>query len=389
MRVLMIGWEFPPFFSGGLGVHVYNLTRELARKGVEVTYVMPKTHTPVSAPWVRIVQAPFYADFGIYALSEGGAVEDYPSDPLEGARAFTEAVMNTVKRLLQQGERFDIIHCHDWISFPAGIALKHILGIPLVITFHATEYSRTADRPYKPILDIEAHAIKEADHIITVSKKIRDDELVARYGADPSKISVIYNGINVEQFMREDVPKIDKNAPIVLFLGRLTFQKGPEYFLQAAKLVHEILPDVQFIIKGKGFLLPALVKMAAKLGIADKTIFLTQQMSDAELAALYRAADVYVMPSVYEPFGLTALEALVSGTPVILSKRVGATDIVHHVLTVDYWDVEEMANKIISVLLWEPLRRTLSRNGQEEAKKYSWSWVADETINKVYKRVIQ
>jgi len=267
MRVLMIGWEFPPFFSGGLGIHVYHLTRELARKGIDVTYVMPKTHIPVSAPWVRIVQAPFYADIGIYALSGGTVVEDYPSDPLEGAKAFTEAVVNTVMRMVERGEKFDIIHCHDWISFPAGIALKHLLGIPLVITFHATEYSRTADRPYKPILDIEAQAIREADRIITVSKKIRDEELVERYGADPQKISVIYNGIDVDQFLRDDLPQIDKTAPIVLFLGRLTFQKGPEYFLRAAQLVHKVLPDAQFVIKGRGFLLPALTKMAAKLRI--------------------------------------------------------------------------------------------------------------------------
>ena len=389
MRVLMIGWEFPPFFSGGLGIHVYHLTRELSRKGVDVTYVMPKTHMPVSAPWVRIIQAPFYADIGIYSLSGGMAVEDYPSDPLEGARAFTDAVVKTVTQMVQRGERFDVIHCHDWISFPAGIALKRLLNIPLVVTFHATEYSRTADRPYKPIMDIEREAIQEADHIITVSKKIRDEELVKRYGADPGKISVIYNGIDVDQFLRDDIPKIDKTAPMVLFFGRLTFQKGPEYFLRAAQLVHKVLPDAQFVVAGRGFLLPALTKMAAELGIADRTIFITQKMSEAEVAALYRAADVYVMPSVYEPFGITALEALVSGTPVILSKRVGATDIVHHVLTVDYWDVEEMANKIIAVLMWEPLRRVLGRNGQEEAKKYSWSWVADETINKAYKRVIE
>ncbi len=387
----MIGWEFPPFFSGGLGIHVYHLTRALAKKNVSVTYVMPKTEHKISAPWLRIVQAPFYAEFGIYSLSEQGegGVDDYPQDPMEGAKAFTDAVIRTVRHLVEAGERFDLIHCHDWISFPAGIALKKELHIPLVVTFHATEFSRTADRPYQPIVDIEKRAIEEADWIITVSKKIRDDELIKRYGADPSKISVIYNGIDVETFTRKDIPQIPKNSPIVLFFGRLTFQKGPEYFLQAARLVHQIIPDARFIVAGRGFLLPSLTKMAAELGIAHRTIFITQRMSNEELAALYRAADVYVMPSVYEPFGITALEALVSGTPVIISKRAGVTDIVHHVLTVEYWDVEDMANKIISVLRWAPLKKVLAQNGKWEAARYSWDWVADETIHKAYGAVLK
>lgn len=394
MRVLMIGWEFPPFFSGGLGVHAFYLTKHLTSKDVQILYVMPYKGVKVSAPWLKILQVPVEGDIGPYLqiLGDGSfktafGEDKYPANPVEGAKKYAENVVKAVREYIRvTGERFDLIHCHDWITFLAGIRLKEILGIPLVVTFHSTEYSRTADRPYEAILNIEREASSRADRIIAVSRKFKQ-ELVERLGTDPEKIDVIYNAIDTEPFERVKLSEFRKDHPIVLFFGRLTFQKGPEYFLRAAKLVSEVMPEVKFIIAGKGFLLPSLIQEAARMGIADKVLFLGY-VPEEKKALLYRYADVYVMPSVYEPFGITALEAMAAGTPVIVSKSAGVTDLVKHVLTVDFWDVEELANKIISVLQHKALCNVLARNGYIEIKRYTWDSAAELTLQ-TYKKVLE
>ncbi len=394
MRVLMIGWEFPPFFSGGLGVHAYYLTKHLASKNVQILYVMPYKGVRVSAPWLKILQVPVEGEIGPYLQFMGDGSfktafgeDKYPADPVTGARNYAKNVVRAVLEYIKiTGEKFDLIHAHDWITFLAGIALKEKLGIPLVVTFHSTEYSRTADRPYDKILEIEKGAVEKADRIIAVSKKFMN-EVVERLGADPKKIDVIYNAIDTEPFERVKISEFKKSHPIVLFFGRLTFQKGPEFFLRAAKLVSEVMPDVKFIVAGKGFLLPSLIQEAARMGISDKVLFLGYVPEDKK-AMLYRYADVYVMPSVYEPFGITALEAMASRTPVIVSKNAGVTDLVKNVLTVDFWDVEELANKIISVLRHEPLRKVLVKNGYMELKRYTWDSAAELTL-RTYKKVLR
>jgi len=394
MKVLMIGWEFPPFLSGGLGVHAYYITKHLAAKGVEVLYVMPYKGVKVSSRWVKILQVPVDGDVGPYlqvldGKQEGAASggEIYPVDPIEGAKGYAEKVVRAVQEYLRTtGEKFDLIHCHDWITFLAGIKLKELLKIPLVVTFHSTEYSRTADRPCEDILNIERAAVSMADRIIAVSNKFKQ-ELVQRIGADPGKIDVIYNATDFEPFERVNLCGLQKKHPIVLFLGRLTFQKGPEYFLRAAKLVSEVVPEARFVVAGNGFLLPSLIREAAALGIADK-VFFPGYVSGERKVLLYKYADVYVMPSVYEPFGITALEAMAAKTPVIVSKNAGVTDLVKHVLTVDFWDVEELANKIISVIKYKVLREVLGRNGYQEAKTYTWDSAAELTI-KTYEKVLR
>jgi len=394
MRILMIGWEFPPFLSGGLGVHAYYITKHLAPKGADITYVMPNKGVKVSSPWLRILQVPLEENIGPYLQWSGNGSRKtafggdvYPEDPIEGARSYAESVVEAVQAYIRAtGEKFDLIHCHDWITFLAGIKLKEILGIPLVVTFHSTEYSRTADRPCEDILDMERCAVSKADRIIAVSKKFMQ-ELVERIGADPEKIDVIYNATDTEPFDKAKLFEFQKNHPTVLFLGRLTFQKGPEYFLRAAKLVLEVIPEARFIVAGNGFLYPALIQESANLGIADKVAFLGYVSGDKK-ALIYRYADVYVMPSVYEPFGITALEAMAAETPVIVSKNAGVTDLVKHVLTVDFWDVEELANKIISVLKHRVLRKVLAENGYREVKKYTWDSAAELTL-KTYGKVLR
>ncbi len=394
MRVLMIGWEFPPFFSGGLGVHAFYLTKHLASKGVKILYVMPYKGVRVSEPWLKILQVPVEGDIGPYLqiLGDGSfktafGEDKYPADPIDGARKYARNVVRAVLEYMKATrERFDLIHCHDWITFLAGMQLKRELGIPLVVTFHSTEYSRTADRPYEKILEIERQTVNEADRIIAVSKKFKQ-ELVERLGADPEKIDVIYNAIDTEPFETVKLSEFKKDHPVVLFFGRLTFQKGPEYFIRAAKLVLEVMPDVRFIVGGKGYLLPSLLEEAARLGIADHVLFLGY-VPEEKKPLLYRYADVYVMPSVYEPFGITALEAIAAGTPVIVSKNAGVTDLVRNVITVDFWDVEGLANKIISVLRHEPLRRVLVKNGKIEIKRYTWDSAADLTL-RTYRKVLQ
>lgn len=388
MRILMIGWEFPPFLSGGLGVHAYYITKHLSERDVEIVYIMPRKCEEISAPWLKILQIPVDGSIGPYMVGHNAPLggDIYPNDPAEGARKYAESTVAAVQEYLNStGEQFDLIHCHDWITFMAGAKLKEALGIPLVVTFHSTEYSRTADRACEQIVEIERDAAIRADRIIAVSYKFKQ-ELVDRIGADPDKIDVIFNATDLEPFERRITYEIQKKRPIVLFLGRLTFQKGPEFFLRAAKLVSEIIPEARFVIAGSGFLQQSLIREAAVLGIADKVVF-TGYVAGEQKLALYKHADVYVMPSVYEPFGITALEAMAAETAVIVSKNAGVTDLVNHVLTVEFWDVEGLANKIISVIKHRVLQRVLAKNGYSEVRKYTWGSAAELT-KETYKRVL-
>ncbi len=385
MHVLMIGWEFQPFHVGGLGRHTYYLTKSLAARGVKITYVMPLWKKGFSVPWMRIVQVPLDMEIGPYMVIRGSEVVGYPKDPIEGAKRFAENVFKVVKRLIEQGERFDLVHCHDFITYLAAKKIKEVFGIPLVITFHATEFSRTADRPYWRVVEIEKDAVRFADAIIAVSN-IFKRELVEKLGADPNKITVIHNAIDTEPFEKVRISEWRKDKKLVLFLGRLTFQKGPEFFLRAAKKVLEVRDDVLFVIGGKGFLLPSLMEEAARLGIADKVLFLGFVPED-KLVKLFKMADVYVMPSVYEPFGIIALEALAAGTPIIVSRNAGVLEKVSSALTVDFWNVDEIASKILAVLDHPVLAKEIVKNGYYEVRKYTWDDVAALTET-VYRRVV-
>ena len=376
MKVAMIGWEYPPFKAGGLATHCYGLTRSLADKNVKVDFYMPKTKHSTGS------------DKNNLNIKEVGEAEIFPYDRpdckeiagmfYEAVYRYNNLVVKRVKANIKAQGKYDAIHCHDWLTMKAGTALKESTGIPLVLTVHSTEYDRSGwIYPNQWFIDLEREGMEKADRIIAVShftKRV----IVDKYGIHPDKISVVHNAVY-------PIPEGHKQE-IVLFLGRLTIQKGAEFFLRAAQKVKDYEPDAKFVVAGTGDMLPRLIGQALDLGISDKVIF-TGRLTEDEVKHIYGISSVYVMPSVSEPFGITALEAISAGTPTIASKTAGFSEAFKNCLRVDFWDPDEMANKIVSLLRYDPLHRTLAEQGKQEIDLFTWDRVADKTID-VYNGVI-
>lgn len=442
MRVLMLGWEFPPFISGGLGTACFGLTRALDHLGTEVLFVLPRavaspegTHVQVLSPasaaarggaWTlpgmfrhtqfRAVSAalqpyarPEEADEADEAaavpggrMTPGGprrrrvrrtapkaAVGGPASDP---GGNYSGDLFAEIERYAALGcaiaaeETFDLIHAHDWMTFPAGVAAQAQTGKPLVVHVHSTEFDRSGMNVNQHIYDIERAGMHAATKVIAVSHLTRSIVL-RHYDVDPRKVEVVYNAIDDrEDDGRPPLPPITRDEKIVLFLGRVTMQKGPEYFLAAAKRVLEVMDNVRFVMAGSGDMIRRMIELAAEMGIGHKVLF-TGFLRGADVRRVYRMADLYVMPSVSEPFGLTPLEALSNDVPVLISKQSGVAEVLKHALKVDFWDVDEMANKIIAVLRHPPLHATLRDHGSFEVKRFSWLDSAANCI-KVYQAAL-
>jgi glycosyltransferase involved in cell wall biosynthesis len=282
---------------------------------------------------------------------------------------------------LVQSEEFDVIHCHDWLTFKAGILAKELTGKPLILHVHTTELDRSCGGRNQRAFDIEKVCFDRCDKIIAVSNYTKN-KIVEGYGIDPNKIEVVHNAI---QFNGQRSVKEVKRRKVVLYFGRLSLHKGPDYFIKAAKKVLDYEPDTMFVVAGGGELLPELINMACQIGISNKILF-TGKITDEEVHKIYEAADVYVMPSVSEPFGITALEAASHGTPIIISKNSGAKEVIKHCLEVDFWDTEEMANKIISLLRYPQLSSEMTLNAYKELDRISWKKQAEEVIS-IYNQV--
>lgn len=372
----MLGWEYPPFKAGGLATHCFGLTRSLVDRGVCVDFFMPKTGRGVVSDraGLRIVEV---GESEVWPYDCPG-VRELGGGFFDAVYFYNDLVVGCVLDCVRRGGGYDLVHCHDWLTMRAGVALKFLLGVPLVVTVHSTEFDRSGWLfPDQWFVDVERRGMEVADRVIAVShftKRV----IVERYGIDSGKVVVVHNAVYPigEGCKRE----------IVLFLGRLTIQKGAEFFLRAARKVVDVEPDVRFVVAGTGDLLPRLISEAIDLGIGDRVIF-TGLLSDEEVRHIYGISSVYVMPSVSEPFGITALEAVSAGTPVVASKSAGFSEVFNNCLRVDFWDVDEMANKIVSLLRYEPLRRTLSVEGKREIELFTWDRVAGLTVD-VYNGVV-
>ncbi len=378
----MIGWEFPPAKTGGLGTHCYELVKNLGKKGVKVTLLIPKrsTNTKHNIPNVEVIEVgsvylnPYNS---INPDKEKTFEKGYGWNFFEEVRAFNKKCVDIAKK-----KNFDLVHCHDWMTVNAGIDIKKSTGKPLVFTVHSTEYDRTANiYPMDFIVDVEKRGLEESNYVITVSEGMKR-QLIDRYNADSSKIMVIYNGIDASRYFG----LTKKGNNIVLFLGRLTNQKGPYFFLHAAKKVLEKNKNVMFIVVGEGEKMPELIKLAFNLNIMDHVIF-TGYLSEESIMRAYAMADVYVMPSVSEPFGITALEAAASGTPVIVSKNAGVAEKILHCFKVDFWDTFEMADRIVGILKYNVLKDCMRRNCYKEVHNFGWDRVAEQTVS-VYRRAL-
>lgn len=412
MRVLMLGWELPPKFAGGVGIVADALLRTLADRGHEMTYVMPGRFGEGGPPGIRILEPP--DPFDAVARLEGtdaagGPETDRASSGLvcyanarpptripgerpgpDGTPLYGPDLLREVDRFADEavarvrggGVAFDVVHAHDWTTFPAGRALRAASGKPLVVHVHITEFDKSGGRFADPIIyAIERQGFRSADRVVAVSRRIATT-CVERYGVDPDRIRVVYNGVDAAPRALA-LPALPR--PLVLFLGRVTLQKGPEYFVEAARRVLEIEPGAHFVMAGTGDLLPRMIERTAELGLAARFSF--PGFVDRErAAALYAAADVFVMPSVSEPFGIVPLEAMDQGVPVIVSRQSGVSELVTNVLKCDPWEVERMASLIVAALRYPVLARTLSGEGRSEAQRNRWPAVARQ-IEAIYEEV--
>lgn len=390
VKVLMFGWEFPPYNSGGLGIACYGLTKALTSTGAEVIFVLPKkvdikdnqfkilygdeTITRSKHYIVNSVLKPYVtSESYVREIEQGIPKGMYGNTLLEEVIRYGE-----LARDIATQEDFDVIHAHDWLSMKAGIAAKEVSGKPLIVHIHATEFDRTGGNNNQMVYDIEREGMHAADKIITVSQFTKN-KVVEHYGVPESKVCVVHNGTELEPSEYEAVYHLKKNNKIVLFVGRITIQKGPDYFIDAAKRVLEKDPNVRFIFAGSGDMQRAMIEKSAQLGISDKVLF-AGFLRGKELANAFKMADVFVMPSVSEPFGLVPLEAMNHGTPVIISKQSGVSEVLTHCLKMDFWDIDEMANKILATLKYSALHKTLQENGQKEVKTITWENPAQRCI---------
>ena len=426
MKVFMLGWEFPPFISGGLGTACYGLTKAMDQLGLKVTFCLPKivesqyaTHVNLLSPnsltssaavkineltnvTFRTINSPLqpYSTPDVYqqrieetlrqkqkvnnpnisTISGFANKADYSGDMYTEVHRYA-----AIAAELAKSEQFDIVHAHDWMTYPAGIAVAAISSKPLVVHVHSTEFDRSGEHVNQMIYDIEREGMHTADRIIAVSNFTRDI-IINRYGISSEKVEVVHNGAERNGSNTLTANTVSKDEKLVLFLGRITMQKGPEYFLQAAKKVLEIMDNVKFVMAGSGDMMHRAVEMAAELGIGSKVLF-TGFLRGDDVQKIYKMADLFVMPSVSEPFGLVPLEALHNDVPVIISKQSGVSEVLTHALKVDFWDIDDIANKIIAVLKYPPLRITLQNHGNFEVRKLRWEDSATKCA-KIYEQAL-
>ncbi|MBN1274806.1 glycosyltransferase family 4 protein [Candidatus Woesearchaeota archaeon] len=409
MKVLMLGWELPPFFAGGVGIVCNELAKALTKQGVEITFVMPSGPKGLAVSHIKkilvannllddtkIKLRPIDSLLTAYQTSERydadyqrylAEIGDTSGKPLYGKNILEEVHRFAAKvAMIALMEDFDIIHAHDWTTFPAAIAAKNVTGKPLVVHVHITEFDKSGGAHASPdIYRIEKQGMDAADLVITVSDFIRQ-RCIHNYFVDPKKIRVVHNAATtMNESVSYDGGRLKEKDKIVLFAGRVTLQKGPDYFVDAAKLVLEKDPNVTFILAGNGDMLPRMIDKAASLGISHKFIFPGfYNRDDAE--KLFSMADVFVMPSVSEPFGVVPYEAQIKKTPTIISKQSGISEVLSHCLKVDFWDVRELAAKILALLHYPTLNGTMAQNGYWEAKSSNWSKPAAKCIN-LYKEL--
>ena len=449
----MLGWEFPPFISGGLGTACHGLTRALSRQHTTITFVLPRSvasethdtatdvrilspqsltaqanglatsqltstalgHKPQPSNFTNVIfktipsrltnpyQSPAKEHGGLTTADTPGGTTNltqaatthrsinnrsnstadshYGGDLLQEIRRYASMCVQ-----LAHNEFFDVVHAHDWMTYPAGMAIAAVTGKPLVVHVHSTEFDRSGPNVNRAVYDIERRGMHAACCIIAVSYMTKSI-VEHRYGITGDKIEVVYNGIDNGHTQpitpRTEIRRGDK---IVLFLGRITMQKGPEYFVEAARKVLKKYDTVKFVMAGSGDMVREVIDLAEQRGIGQKVIF-TGFLRGPDVERVFKMADVYVMPSVSEPFGIAPLEAIRHDVPVVISKQSGVSEVLTHVLKVDFWDTDEIANKIIAVLRHPPLSSTLREHADLEVRRLTWDDAAAKCRN-VYRQAI-
>jgi glycogen(starch) synthase len=416
MRILMFGWEFPPRMSGGLGTACFGMTAALAGFSHRITLVLPQPGEASAAPFLEIVSASDFPGVDRRGREPASipqpAIRPVPSllSPYLTEDSYRETYLSEGKRFperrgvygpdliaevtrygraggaIAQGLSFDVIHAHDWMTVPAALNARRISGKPLVLHIHSLEYDRSGENVNPAIRAIEREGLDQADRIIAVSHRTQRmiEEL---YGTDPEKIAVVYNAVTraeagrIYRAERRTTPRKDK---MVLYLGRITFQKGPDYFIEAAALVLRALPEVRFVMAGAGDMMGQMIELVGARGIGNRFHF-TGFLQGEEIERIFSLSDLYVMPSVSEPFGISPLEAMLYDVPVIISRQSGVAEILKHALKVDFWNVRDIAGKIIAVLKYPVLAGEMTEKAREELRKIRWE-IAAERIAEIYRQ---
>ena len=427
MRALMFGWEFPPHISGGLGTASYGLTRGLATiDDMEIIFVVPKAYGDEDQSMMRLIGAgdipvtkkklkfenykkefeylevnsriaPYVdpEEFWKLTREETSGKVKYVQTNIEGRVEFSgkygpdllQEIYNysVVASVIADENEFDLIHAHDWLTYPAGIAAKEASGKPLVIHVHATDFDRSGGNVNPDVYNIEKRGMDAADKIITVSN-LTQRTVVEKYGIDPSKVITVYNAVEP---LKEALPvqkESNLSEKIVTFLGRITLQKGPEYFIEAADMVLKKMKNVRFVMAGSGDMMKKMVNLAASKKIMDKFHF-TGFLKGDEVFKMLQMSDVYIMPSVSEPFGISPLEAMQSNVPVIISNQSGVAEILTYAVKVDYWDIEAMADAIYGLLNYSGAHEFFKQYGREEVENLKWENAA-QNVKDVYDSVL-
>lgn len=427
----MFGWEFPPHIAGGLGTACYGMTRGLARNGVEVTFVMPRAYGDEDKRFVKVVNASdVEAVFGKVDADAADIIEkmsfihidsnlvpylspeDYASyhdefvktgekhwettdawsqrytfsgkygaNLMEEVARYAIVAAQVAKDLEGQ---FDVIHAHDWLTYFAGIAAKRVSGKPLVVHMHATEYDRSGENINTQTYAIERAGMHAADRVIAVSNLTRNI-VIEKYGVPADKVVTVHNAVRFAE--NETVaPERGVSDKIITFLGRITYQKGPDYFVEAAAKVLKRVPNVRFVMAGSGDMMNHIIRRVARLGIADRFHF-TGFLRGEDVHRMFQLSDVYVMPSVSEPFGISPLEAMRSNVPVIISKQSGVAEVLDYAVKVDYWDVDAMADAMYALITYPALSSMFAKKGLEEVTSLKWNDAAAK-IKRVYEDAV-
>ena len=425
MKILMFGWEFPPHITGGLGTACYGITKALAKTGNEIVFIVPKSYGDEPKDYTRILSAseididlsqeyirqywenisyievnsklvPYLGLDDYYNVINQGSNKreigfNYSSKRYEFSGKYGSTLFDEVEKYalvagsIAKNTEFDIIHAHDWLTYKAGVVAKAFSGKKLVIHVHATEFDRSGENINQAVYDIERYGMDNADHIIAVSDYTRNI-VINRYGQSPDKVTTIHNGADSFESVNIEREK-NFNEKIVTFLGRITFQKGPDYFIEAADKVLKVDKNVRFVMAGSGDMLNRMIALVAKKRIS-KHFHFTGFLKGQDVNRMFSLSDVYVMPSVSEPFGISPLEAMSSNIPVVISKQSGVSEVLKYAIKVDFWDTDSMADAIYGLLNYPSLSKMFIKNGKQEVESIKWDDNAI-SLNRVYNNLIR
>lgn len=419
MNALMFGWEFPPHILGGLGTASFGLTKGMsADKNINITFVIPKPFGDEDQSFLKIIGAcntplvwhdvkketlqerfgsymspdeyyklrdHIYADFRYLYTNDLGCLEfsgRYPDNLMEEINNYSICA-----GVIARAENYDIIHSHDWLTYPAGIHAKNISGKPLVVHVHATDFDRSRGKVNPQVYSIEKNGMDNADRIICVSNLTRNT-VINNYHQNPDKVFTVHNAVKPVSKEIENIKPIkNTKEKIVTFLGRITMQKGPEYFVEAAAKVLQKKRDVRFVMAGNGDMMESMITLVAKKGISDHFHF-TGFLKGQKVYEMLKSSDVYIMPSVSEPFGISPLEAMQVCVPTIISKQSGCAEILDHAIKINYWNVDAMADAIYSLTTYSSFHDFLKNEGKKEVDNIKWEYAGRRVLD-IYKQILQ